>query len=210
MQAKFADIDRGLDETAFCRSTDEKETLNVKLLEQQCKVGVVEGGVARLEKKRVVFLRLDHGDDIATFGRECGFNERPSITVPAALAVVGVDHWDVASTCVREHVGESSDSAPKRCKERIAVLVIEVADGVNDEQGDSSHTGGTTPWSGGGAEKDFRVSVDALVEFVVGVDGILEREFVRDDEGRVSPPGDDQVAQDLVVAFDGALAGSHP
>jgi len=51
-------------------------------------------------------------------------------------------------------------------------------------------------------------AVEAGVEVLVGLRCLVESELVGDDERRLGPPGDDQVAQLAVVLLDGALPGA--
>lgn len=48
-------------------------------------------------------------------------------------------------------------------------------------------------------QEDFGVTIDALVELLVCVSGLIEGDIVRDDEGWLSPSGYDQVAEIAVI-----------
>ena len=50
-----------------------------------------------------------------------------------------------------------------------------------------------------GMQENLGVSINALVKFLVCVGGLVERDVVRDDEGRLGSSGDDQVTEVAVI-----------
>ena len=55
-------------------------------------------------------------------------------------------------------------------------------------------------------EQDLGVTIDPLVELVISIDSLIDIDFVRDDERRLSTARDDEVAELTIVGLDVALA----
>jgi hypothetical protein len=55
-------------------------------------------------------------------------------------------------------------------------------------------------------EQNLGVTIDSLVELVVSIDSLIDVNFVRNDERRLSTARDDEVAELTVVGLDVALA----
>lgn len=58
-------------------------------------------------------------------------------------------------------------------------------------------------------DQDFRVSINPLIELLVGYFGIIYAYLVGDNETRLGLPSDDEVAEVSVVFLDVALASSQ-
>lgn len=56
---------------------------------------------------------------------------------------------------------------------------------------------------------DFGIPVLPLIKLFVRDHGVVEGDLVGDDEARLGPPRDDEVAEIAVVGFDVALAGAE-
>lgn len=58
-------------------------------------------------------------------------------------------------------------------------------------------------------KQDLGVAIDSLVELVISIDGLINVNFVRNDERWLSTSGDDEVAELTVVGLDVALASAE-
>jgi len=57
-------------------------------------------------------------------------------------------------------------------------------------------------------QQHFGVSLDTLVELVVGLDSLVETTLVRHDEAGLRSSGNDQITEVAVVCLDVALSGA--
>jgi hypothetical protein len=96
---------------------------------------VVERRVARLEEEAVSGSRGDRGDGVA---RAAALDGRPDVAgrvgVPASVGVVDVDDRDAGCARAGDRLAEPGQPAAERGEERVAVLVVEAVDDVDQQE----------------------------------------------------------------------------
>jgi hypothetical protein len=130
--AKFAGVDRRLDDAALCRCPGKQDPFDPIGLENELEWRMVKRGIAGLENKAFIDARRERFDNITTSASVDRLLDEPGgIPTPVVVRVVDVNDREIFGPRGRQGVGHTRESRPKRRKQRAPILVAERVDNVD-------------------------------------------------------------------------------